>query len=75
MHLVVHHSLCLEKLLPDTKRQQTAVEQARHPRMVLLELLRGPGPRGRQIPGDVERKVGWQAADLYSGYVRHRALQ
>mmetsp|Transcript_14694 Transcript_14694/g.36494 ORF Transcript_14694/g.36494 Transcript_14694/m.36494 type:complete len:271 (+) Transcript_14694:172-984(+) len=50
VHLVVHDGLGLEKLLPDAKRQQAAVEETRHPRMVLLELL-------------------------YSGYVRHRALQ
>ena len=38
-HLRVHHLLGLQQLLPHAKRQQTLLEEARHARVVALELL------------------------------------
>jgi hypothetical protein len=46
MHLLIHHALRLQQLLPDPKRKQAPVEQPHHPWVILLELLQARGVKG-----------------------------
>jgi len=60
-HLLIHHPLRLEQLLPDPKGQQAAVEEAHHARVVALKLLYQRDVRHRALEQrERQRALVWR---------------